>query len=435
VNWRGPTLHRTLAVECRSRIRADKIWILLERKDGMKKLRIAILLPVLLWMALGMLASTDSGEECTTAIVSSGASADGRPILWKNRDTKELSNKVVYVAEKPFSYLAVTNATAASGRLAFGGLNAAGFAIMNSASYNLPQKSDQPHDSEDVIMADALRTCATVDDFEAYLRRNLGPGLGSRSNFGVLDANGGAASFEVSSQGYKRYDAKDTSEQYLLRTNFSVSGTADTGAGYVRFDRETTLFKAVPPGRISHELILQTFARDLGSPLLANPTPQDWKTFPSDEPHWVHANYTIDRVLTASVIVIHGVRKGGDPQYSTLWIILGEPVCSIAVPLWVAAGEPPAEVHEGKDAPISVEAARLKSILRPLRGSDRNEYLDVTKLDNRSETGWLPGNLKVEREIFDATRTLLANNPAPTQLATFEKEMAAKALARLRGVH
>jgi hypothetical protein len=404
------------------------------RKDEMKKVRYQILLPVLLLMALGALASAISEEQCTTSIISAGAAADSRPILWKNRDTKQLSNKVIYVEEKPFNYLAVVNAAEDSGRFAFGGLNAAGFAIMNSASYNLPQKSEEAHDREDYIMADALRTCATVDDFETYIKRNLGPGLGSRSNFGVIDANGGAASFEVGNQGYKRYDAKDAAEQYLLRTNFSVSGTADQGAGYVRFDREIALFKAVPPGKISHEFILQT-ARDLGSALLPNPVPQDWKTFPNDKPYWLHANYTIDRVSTASVMVVHGVRKGDNLQKSTLWVILGEPVCSIAVPLWVAAGETPAEVREGKEASISHEAARLKAILRPLPGADRNEYVDVTKLDNRSGTGWLPGNLKVEKEVLDATRTLLAGDPSPAQLAAFEKEMAAKVLVRLRDVH
>ena len=401
----------------------------------MKKLRFTMLLPVVLSIILSALASTSLDEECTTAVISARAAADGKPILWKNRDTKQLSNKVIYVEEKPFSYLAVVNAAATSGRFAFAGLNAAGFAIENSASYNLPQKTEESHAREDAIMADALRTCATVDDFEAYIKRNLGSGLGSRSNFGVIDAKGGAASFEVSNQGYKRYDAKDTAEQYLLRTNFSVSGTADQGAGYIRFDRETALFKPIPAGQISHEFILQTAARDLGSPLLSNPTPQDWKSLPSDKPYWVHANYTIDRVLTASVIVVHGVRQGDDPQTSTLWAILGEPVCSIAVPLWVAAGETPTEVRAGKDAAISTEAARLKAILRPLRGSDRNEYLDVTKLDNRSETGWLPGNLKVEREILEATRAFLAGNPFPAQMAAFEKQMAAKALARLRELH
>ncbi len=393
-----------------------------------------LLFPVLL-VTLGAMASTSPNEECTTAIISSGASVDGSPLLWKNRDTGQLSNKVVYVEDKPYNYLAIVNADNTSGRSAWGGLNSAGFAIMNSVSYNLPQNPGGEHEQEGKVMADALRTCATVDDFEAFIRKNMGPGIGVRSNFGVIDALGGAASFEVSNKGYKRYDAKDSTGEYILKTNSSVSGTPDQGAGYVRFDRETTLFKAVPSGKFSDEFVLEVPARDLGSPLLQNPTPQDWKTFPADKPHWVQAEFTIDRMHTASSFIIHGVRKGEDPRNSTLWVILGEPVCSIAVPLWVAAGETPAEMRDGKDAPIEREAARLRGILRPLTGPDRGEFVDVTKLDNQSGTGWLPGNLKVEDEIFQATRKFLAGEPSSAEMAAFETEMAAKALSRLQEDH
>jgi len=213
---------------------------------------------------------------------------------------------------------------------------------MNSASYNLPQKADDARDNEGVIMADALRVCERVEDFEAYLRRNLSPSLGSRANFGVIDAHGGAASFEVGNQGYKRFDARDAGERYLLRTNYSVSGAAEQGAGYLRFDRAMQLFKLVPPGKLDHEFVLQVVARDLGSSLL--PTPQQWKDLPAGTPVWLHANYTINRGLTASAMVVHGVRPGEDRRRATLWIILGEPVCSLAVPLWVSAGVPPAEL-------------------------------------------------------------------------------------------
>ena len=50
-------------------------------------------------------------------------------------------------------------------------------------------------------MADALRTCRTAADFEAYLRANLGRNLGGRTNFGVIDAAGNAEIFEVHNRG------------------------------------------------------------------------------------------------------------------------------------------------------------------------------------------------------------------------------------------
>ncbi|RPI23654.1 MAG: hypothetical protein EHM61_19205 [Acidobacteria bacterium] len=375
-----------------------------------------------------------NGEECTTAIIAGNATVDGAPILWKNRDTDVLSNKVVFVSEKPYSYLGVVNAKAPAGRIVWGGLNEAGFGIINSVAYNLPQKTGEGEDLEGLLMADALRTCATVTDFENYLKRNLGPDLGARTNFGVMDAEGESAIFEVHNHGYTRLNARDSGRNLLLNTNFSRSGTPDQGAGYLRFDREEQLFAASPQGGVSVEFILQTAARDLGHPLVQHLPAAAWKELPEDRPYWVHANYTINRASTASVLVIQGVRKGDDPRKAVLWVLLGEPVCSIAVPLWVAAGETPAEMREGDEAPISREAARLKDLLRPLKGRDRKEYVNVVRLDNRAGTGWLPANLQLERDILRETELLLRGNPTREQMAEFQKTAAARVLARLKAI-
>jgi hypothetical protein len=96
-------------------------------------------------------AGVAAADECTTAAVGPRAGEDGRPLLWKNRDTDVLSNRVVFVKETPYGYLGLA-------------------------------------DREGTLMADALRTCRTVADFEAYLKANLGRGLGARANFGVIDA-------------------------------------------------------------------------------------------------------------------------------------------------------------------------------------------------------------------------------------------------------
>ncbi len=390
-----------------------------------------LLLGIVLLAALG---PANAGEECTTAIITGDATVDRAPILWKNRDTDTLSNKVAFVNEKPYSYLGVVNARSPSGRIVWGGLNQAGFAIINSVAYNLPAKAGEREDDEGLLMADALRTCATVDDFESFVKKNLGPDLGAKTNFGVIDARGGAAIFEVYNHGYNRLNACDSSGKFLLNTNFSRSGTPDQGAGYLRFDREQELFGTVPAGQLSVEFILQTAARDLGHPLVQHLPAAQWKDLPEDKPYWIHANYTINRASTASAVAIQGVRPGEDPRKAVLWVILGEPVCSVAVPLWVAAGEAPAELREGEDAPISQEAARLKDLLRPLKGRDRKEYVNLVRLDNRSGSGWLPANLQLERQILQEAQALLAGNPSNEQLAELEKQAAARVLARLKEI-
>jgi len=396
-----------------------------------RSVAICVFFAILLVVALG---SARAGEECTTAIITGEATVDRAPILWKNRDSDTLANKVVFVNEKPFSYLGVVNAQTPSGRIVWGGLNQAGFAIINSVAYNLPQRPGEREDYEGLLMADALRTCASVDDFESLIKKNLGPELGAKTNFGVIDARGGAAIFEVHNHGYNRLNACDSAGKFLLNTNFSRSGTPDQGAGYLRFDREEQLFGVLPAGQLSLEFVLQTAARDLGHPLVQSLPREEWKNLPEDKPYWVHANYTINRASTASVLAVQGVRPGEDPKRMVLWVILGEPVCSIAVPLWVAAGEPPAELNEGADAPICREAARLKSLLRPLKGNDRREYVNIARLDNSAGSGWLPANLQLERQIMEEARALLAGNPTNDELAAFQKQAAARVLARLKEI-
>jgi hypothetical protein len=117
-----------------------------------------------------------------------------------------------------------------------------------------------------------------------------------------------------------------------------------------------------------------------------------------------------------------------------MWVVLGEPVTSIAVPLWVAAGVPPAPLWDGANAPIAAEAFRLKDILRPLEARERREYADVTRLDNADRTGWLPATLAAEREIITGAGALLKQNPTVAQLTAFQRDAAEKALATLRQV-
>jgi len=395
----------------------------------MKKLA---LLALLLVACAGITVWTaDTAEECTSLVATGRGTVDGASLLWKNRDNPtELSNKVVFVDDQPYRYLALVDGDPGNGRMAWAALNAAGFGVANTATTNLPPS--EPSGNPAILMADAARSCATVDEFEHFLLRNFGKNRGTRSNFIAVDAKGGAAIFETHANGFKRFNAVETAEQYLGNTNFSRSGTADQGGGYLRFERETALLKAVPNGRLSVDYVLQVMSRDLGHTLLRHPERASWRTLPADTPVWLHTNYTIDRPSTASVVVIHSVKPGEDPKGSTMWVMLGEPVTSIAIPLWVAAGPPPAELWEGTDAALSKESARLKDVLRPLKSAERREYVDITRLDNAAGTGWLPSILAAERDTLAQTEALLRKNPSATELAAFEKAVAARTLKLLQ---
>lgn len=371
-------------------------------------------------------------QECSTVIARGEATVDGRPLLWKNRDTDQLHNKVVYVDEKPFSYLALVDDDDSSGRVAWAGLNSAGFAICNSVAYNLPAAvGGEMEDLEGMVMADALRTCATADDFGAYLTKRLGAQLGSRTNFCVIDGAGDAEIFEVHNRGFKRIPAADAPERYLVNTNFSRSGTPNKGSGYLRFDRETRVLAQAPGGKLSCPFILQTAARDLGHTLLRHPERSSWRSLPADTGFFIHTNHTIDRPSTAAVVVIRGVRKGEDPANAVMWVVLGEPVMSVAVPLWVNAGQVPVPVQSGA---LCAEALRLKAIARPFAVSEKREYLDLAKLDNRAGTGWLPRLLAEEGRNFSETEQFLKNPSGPKERAAFQSRLADRVLSLLQGI-
>ena len=371
---------------------------------------------------------------CTTAVISPGASSLGQPLLWKNRDTDSLNNKVIFVNESPFSYLALVNAEDRSGRWVYAGLNSAGFAIFNSVAYNLPENKGEMKDMEGTIMADALRKCSSVADFEKYIQENLGPSLGSWANFGVLDAAGEAALFEVSNHAYKKYLAADASEKYIVNSNFARSGETETGAGYLRFERASQLFRQILPGRISHRQILSQFSRDTGHVLVQQPAFPQFKDISGKKPFWIATRDTIDRESTSAAVVVCGRIPGRENPPATLWVMLGEPLFTIAVPMWVEAGAAAAPLAQGEKAALYLESKRLKKLARPYPESDRCEYLDSTHLDNRERTGFLPHLLETEKEIFDLTGEFLKLPRTTAELAAFQNRMAEKALATLQGI-
>jgi len=258
-------------------------------------------------------------EECTSAVLGPAATVSGAPVLWKNRDTSNLSNRVVFVDEQPFAYLCLANADDPSGRRCFAGLNSEGFAIMNTVAYNLPEVAGEATDFEGTIMADALRTCRTVRDFETYLEANTGRHLGALTNFGVIDGAGGAAIFEAHNHGFTRLVAAAAPAGYLVNTNFARSGEQGKGAGYLRFERALVLFAAFDGAKVPFETILTEFSRDLGHSLVDRPTWEEMAAVPADEPVWTFIRDSINRNSTSATVVIQGRRPGVEHSVATMW--------------------------------------------------------------------------------------------------------------------
>lgn len=370
----------------------------------------------------------DRQEQCTSAVILPEGSSTGGPVLWKNRDTDVLSNKIVFVDEDPFDYLCLANADSASGRVCWAGLNSEGFAIINTVAYNLPKSSGEMEDLEGLIMADALRRCRTVADFEAYLTANLGPELGSLANFGVLDGDGRALLFEVHNHGFEKVDPAGEANSCLLNTNYARSGEEGGGAGYLRFEREAELFRGLPEGPVDVRTVLTTFSRDTGHVLVDQPTPFELEGVAGDRPLWISTRDTINKAYTSAAVVLVGRVPGDSSSVATMWVIPGEPVTAVAVPVWVEAGASPDELWRGEEAALWAASSRLKKLARPFAEGNKDDYLNLAVLDNADGTGYLPGLLEAERGILEETAAFLTVPHDAAGYREFQARMAARAL-------
>ncbi|MBT4715820.1 MAG: hypothetical protein HOB84_13715, partial [Candidatus Marinimicrobia bacterium] len=276
-------------------------------------------------IAVLLLSFIAPGISCTSAVVSGKATDDGRPLLWKHRDTGDVENKLVYIEGSKYDFVGVANRVDTLSQQIWMGSNEAGFAIMNTASYNLNQGQvcDVPDDQEGLFMRAVLEVCADLDDFEAFMDESVGS-WGLAANFGVIDAKGGAAYYEKGYYDYTKYDVTDSeiaAEGYLIRTNFSMSGTENKGYGFIRHGVTSELFKEQET--ISVDFILEAATRNLKHGLLkkdlrSGQLPLDR----SDEQFVLFQDYVV-RTASASTLLIQGVLPSEDPRLTTLWTVLG----------------------------------------------------------------------------------------------------------------
>ena len=345
---------------------------------------------------------------CTSAVISGKATRDGRPLLWKQRDTGTLENKLVYHTDGKFAFLSIHDLDDTSAAQAFMGSNAAGFSIINTASYNLQYpKYKGDMDEEGILMKRALATCATLADFEALLLETSGK-RGVEANFGVIDAEGGAAYYEANPYTYKKFDANDSlvaPQGYLLRTNFSASGIPEKGQGYIRYQTETDLFQWGFLGDgLSVSFILNEAATCLrhsltGVDLASGPIPET-----ADHPAIVNFSDFIPRYSTTASLIVHGVKKGEDPRLTTLWTVLGSPLATPVLPLWVRyADQIPSQFFSagGGPAPLNDAALRLRGRFFPLKTPEGKYYLDFARVMNRQGTGTLQKVKGLDKSILE----------------------------------
>lgn len=392
----------------------------------MKILRLVLIL--LLLFPGGMTA-----EACTAAVVSGKATPDGRPMIWKHRDSDHPQNAIRYFSDGKYASIGLVNSADKAGEEIWAGYNSAGFAIINTASYNLQAEDDtvKLKDREGIVMRQALRQCATVEEFEEFLKKAPKP-LGVEANFGVIDARGGAVWFETSQFTFTRLDVNDPAvapQGYLVHTNFSFTGDPSRGAGHIRFNTAQTLFfQASQQGNLTVRWILQEASRSLWHSLTGADLEQ--QDSPEGTQKFVQFTDFIPRNSSTSSVVIQGVLPCEEAAFTTMWTILGFPLTSVAMPLWLEGGpqQPSLVTVNGNGvAPLCEKSLKLKERLFPVKQSYGGNYMEVTSLVNRNGSGILQQLKPLEDEIFERSfRKLEAwrkNKELMREIPAFSKEL------------
>lgn len=355
----------------------------------------------------------NSTNACTTAVIAAKSSSTGKSMIWKLRDTSDLENVMRYFDDGIYTYLGLINAKDSLGEHVWGGANSAGFAIMNSASYNVNvDDTTQLKDQEGVFMKLALQTCATLEDLEKLLETYPKP-RGQASHYGVIDANGGAAYYEVNNWTYTKYDANDEAvapDGYLIRSNYSDSGVKDKGYGFIRRAAAETVFaKAYQNNMLNHKTVLQNFSRCTYHPILDINFRKKFEAGTNESP-FVASHDFITRNSSVSSIVVEGVKPNQSPALTTVWTQIGYPNTAIAVPLWVEGGNniPNMVAYDAElnNSPLNAAALQWKDKCYPSNRSDERHYLKLDVLINSDNNGLIQRIEPVEKEIFNKTDKL-----------------------------
>ncbi len=376
-------------------------------------------------------------EECTIGVAAGRATPDGRPLLWKTRDTSDKDNEVIYNDANDYPYIAVVNA---GKTYTWMGVNESGLAILNANSTDLPSGSSGYDNGS--IMRYALGNCGTVADFEALLDETNSSGRATHGNFALIDAGGAAVIYEVSGSAYWKYDANDSTQVprgYVLRTNFAENGDGVNGSGYERYNRTVDLIGGFHRGdSLTQRSILRHQMRDF-SDFESNPVPVPFAdTWIEGRPFgYIYSYVSICRSTSVSAVVMQGVKENESPLLTTMWTMLGHPAAALTVPYW-PVGETPAEADGDDTAPLCDASNLFRSLLFDYQPNIN--YIDSYKLRDGSGGGLWPMLFIAEDSILTATEAYLSDWRADstvnvTEMLAVENDYAAFAHQELLNMY
>ncbi len=372
-------------------------------------------------------------NECTTGLASGNATPDGRPLLWKNRDVGNTNQEFHYYDDGRIPFISITYRSETDEY--YGGVNAEGFAVENSNSYNLPNGPYRngfvnAGDDDGKIHTLALATCRTIEDFDRLLDSTNTDGRTLNCNYGAIDAFGGAAMFETGGYTYTRHDAIDAPGGFLVRSNYSYSGNGMNNRpsfwGPHRHDTAFDQFqRAVRENNLTPLYIFQKVIRNISIEGL-DPYPLPFDGYYGNYPYGCIPNgEAICRATTRGILVVQGVRAGGRPDDAILWAFGGSQLTTIATPIWVRAGRVPGEYDGENGGRICNRGVELLDYVYANGGF--GQAADTWKLTNPDRTGLWDYTLPLERWVYDKTQRFVHSPQFRyDRLEAFQAEIAAQ---------
>ena len=342
---------------------------------------------------------------CTSVIVSGRVTKDGRPMIFKHRDSGNVHNMMLVVQGRKYRYLGLVNAGDTLPKDVWGGYNEAGFGIVNTAAYNLNGNGGDT-DGDGILIRKALEFCATLEDFERLMDTVKKP-RDVNSNFAVLDAKGGCAYYETGNYKYVKFDVNDPAvapDGYLMRTNFGTTGNHKLDQGVERYQAITEFMaEACKEGHLEHDYLITHISRYLKHGV----TQLDmYDMMPETETDTCYVSFHdyIARYSTASVVLVQGVRPDESPLNTISWTIMGWPLTTIAMPLaLLPSGKMPALVTDDGTghSRLCEMGLQLKSRVFTLKkGNNTAFYGNLAPLINKKGTGILQQLLLIEEDVM-----------------------------------
>ena len=360
---------------------------------------------VLLLLSAVVLSGVRPVLACTSVIVSGRVTKDGRPMIFKHRDSGKVHNMMIVVQGQRYRYLGLVNAEDTTPVDVWGGHNEAGFGIINTAAYNLNGDGGDT-DGDGIFIRKALELCASLEDFERLLDTVKKP-MDINSNFAVLDAQGGCAYYETGNYNYVKFDVNDPEvapDGYLMRTNFGTTGNHKLDQGVERYQAITDFMaEACKAGNLEHDYLITHISRYLKHGV-TKVDMYDFMPESENDERYVSFHDYITRYSTASVVLVQGVRPDESPLNTVSWTIMGWPLTTIAMPLvLLPSGKLPALVMDDGTghSRLNEMGLELKSRVFCLKkGNNTSFYGNLAPLINKQGTGILQQLLPLEAKVM-----------------------------------